>query len=171
VCGAFVVLKRLSLIVISALLGAMPGYESMHAEPAIDSPAPPLVVTDLNGQTFDLAKLHNKVVLLNFWATWCAPCRKEIPRLSAFHRRYHDRGLEVIGISIDRPEDLQKVRKQMASVAYPIAVLKDISVNGIGKVEGVPVTYVIDPNGVVRDKFIEVRNELLNDVVIPLLPK
>jgi cytochrome c biogenesis protein CcmG, thiol:disulfide interchange protein DsbE len=141
------------------------------AEPAMDEPAPPFVVTALNGQTFDLDKLHNQVVLLNFWATWCEPCRKEIPRLSAFYRRYHDRGLEVIGISIDRPEDLQKVRKQMASIAYPVAVLKDISVNGVGKVEGVPTTYVIDTKGVVRDKFIEVRNELLNDVVIPLLPK
>jgi cytochrome c biogenesis protein CcmG, thiol:disulfide interchange protein DsbE len=141
------------------------------AEPAMDEPAPPLVVTALNGQTFDLTKLRSQVVLLNFWATWCEPCRKEIPRLSAFYRRYHDRGLEVIGISIDRPEDLQKVRKQMASIAYPVAVLKDIPVNGFGKVEGVPTTYVIDTNGVVRDKFIEVRNELLNDVVIPLLPK
>jgi peroxiredoxin len=141
------------------------------AEPAMDEPAPPLVVTALNGQTFDLDKLHNQVVLLNFWATWCAPCRKEIPRLNAFYRRYHQHGLEVIGISIDRPEDLEKVRRQMASIAYPIAVLKDISVNGVGKVEGVPTTYVIDTNGVVRDKFIEVRNELLNDVVVPLLPK
>jgi peroxiredoxin len=142
-----------------------------QAEPAMDEPAPPFVVTALNGETFDLSKLRNQVVLLNFWATWCEPCRKEIPRLSAFYRRYHDRGLEVIGVSIDRPEDLQKVRKQMASIAYPVAVLKDVSVNGVGKVEGVPVTYVIDPNGVVRDKFIEVRNELLNDVVVPLLSK
>lgn len=137
----------------------------------MDEPAPPLVVTALNGQTFDLTKLRNQVVLLNYWATWCEPCRKEIPRLSAFYRRYHDHGLEVIGISIDRPEDLQKVRKQMASIAYPVAVLKDISENGVGKVEGVPTTYVIDTNGVVRDKFIEIRKELLNDVVIPLLPK
>jgi peroxiredoxin len=151
--------------------GLMLDCISTRAEPTIDEPAPPFVVTALNGETFDLSKLRNHVVLLNFWATWCEPCRKEIPRLSAFYRRYHDRGLEVIGVSIDRPEDLQKVRKQMASIAYPVAVLKDISVNGVGKVEGVPVTYVIDPNGVVRDKFIEVRNELLNDVVVPLLSK
>ena len=156
------------LLVCSSL---MLGCGLTRAEPTMDEPAPPLVVTALNGQTFDLTKLRNKVVLLNFWATWCAPCRKEIPRLNAFYRRYHQHGLEVIGISIDRPEDLEKVRRQMASIAYPVAVLKDISVNGVGKVEGVPTTYVIDTNGVVRDKFIEVRNELLNDVVVPLLPK
>ncbi|MBV8747881.1 MAG: TlpA family protein disulfide reductase [Xanthobacteraceae bacterium] len=163
--------NRPTWMVLFVCLSLMLGCRSIHAEPAIDAPAPPFVVTALNGETFDLSKLRNQVVLLNFWATWCEPCRKEIPRLSAFYRRYHDRGLEVIGVSIDRPEDLQKVRKQMASIAYPVAVLKDISVNGVGKVEGVPVTYVIDPNGVVRDKFIEVRNELLNDVVVPLLPK
>ena len=163
--------NRLNCMVLFVCSCLMLDCKSTRAEPAIDEPAPPFVVTALNGETFDLGKLRNQVVLLNFWATWCEPCRKEIPRLSAFYRRYHDRGLEVIGVSIDRPEDLQKVRKQMASIAYPVAVLKDISVNGVGKVEGVPVTYVIDPNGVIRDKFIEVRNELLNDVVVPLLSK
>jgi peroxiredoxin len=141
------------------------------AEPAMDEPSPPLTLTTLNGQTFDLEKLQGNVVLINYWATWCAPCRKEIPKLSAFYRRYHDHGLEVIGISIDRPDDLAKVRRQMNAIAYPVAVLKDISVNGLGKPEGVPVTYVIDRNGVVRDKFIEIRDELLNGVVVPLLSR
>ena len=156
---------------LSAWLGLVPRCELARAEPVIDQPAPPLVLTTLDGQAFDLEKLRDKVVLINFWATWCAPCRKEIPRLGAFYKRYRERGLEVIGISIDRPSDLEKVRRQMTSIAYPVAVLKDIAVNGLGKPEGVPVTYVIDSSGVVRDKFIELRNELLNDVVVPLLPK
>ena len=164
-------LKRLSFIVLAAWLGLVPRCELARAEPVIDQPAPPLVLTTLDGQAFDLEKLRDKVVLINFWATWCAPCRKEIPRLGAFYKRYRERGLEVIGISIDRPSDLEKVRRQMTSIAYPVAVLKDIAVNGLGKPEGVPVTYVIDSSGVVRDKFIELRNELLNDVVVPLLPK
>jgi peroxiredoxin len=158
-------------IVLFVCSSLMLDCRSTQGEPAIDEPAPPFVVTALNGQTFDLGKLRDQVVLLNFWATWCAPCREEIPRLNAFYRRYHEHGLEVIGISIDRPEDMQKVRKQMTSIAYPVAVLQDIAINGVGKPEGVPVTYVIDTNGVVRDKFIEVRNKLLNDAVVPLLPR
>jgi cytochrome c biogenesis protein CcmG/thiol:disulfide interchange protein DsbE len=164
-------LNRVTRVLLVALFGLLPMSELAGAEPAMDEPAPPLVLTTLDGQTFDLERLHDKVVLINFWATWCAPCRKEFPRLGAFYRRYHDRGLEVIAISIDRPSDLDKVRRQMTSIAYPVAVLKDIAVNGIGKPEGVPVTYVIDTSGVVRDKFIELRNELLNGVVVPLLPK
>jgi cytochrome c biogenesis protein CcmG, thiol:disulfide interchange protein DsbE len=164
-------LNRAILFLLMACLGLAATWEIAGAEPVMDEPAPPLVLTTLDGQPFDLAKLRDKVVLINFWATWCAPCRKEFPRLGAFYRRYHDRGLEVIAISIDRPGDLDKVRRQMTSIVYPVAVLKDIAVNGIGKPEGVPVTYVIDTSGVVRDKFIEVRNELLNDVVVPLLPK
>ena len=85
------------------------------AAPEIGTAAPELVVTQLDGQTFDLAKLKGKVVLVNYWATWCAPCRKDMPKLDAFYRRYHDRNLAMIGISVDRPSDLQKVRKVMAS--------------------------------------------------------
>jgi cytochrome c biogenesis protein CcmG, thiol:disulfide interchange protein DsbE len=164
-------LNRVTRILLAAWFGLLPMSELAGAEPVMDEPAPPLVLTRLDGQPFDLAKLRDKVVLINFWATWCAPCRKEFPLLGAFYRRYHDRGLEVIAISIDRSGDMDKVRRQMASIAYPVAVLKDIAVNGIGKPEGVPVTYVIDTSGVVRDKFIELRNGLLNDVVVPLLPK
>ena len=128
------------------------------------------MVTQLDGQTFDLAKLKGKVVLVNYWATWCAPCRKDMPKLDAFYRRYHDQNLAMIGISVDRPSDLQKVRKVMASLAYPVAVLKDITVDGFGEPEGVPITWIIDTDGKVRDRMIDVRDELLNGLVVPLLP-
>jgi cytochrome c biogenesis protein CcmG, thiol:disulfide interchange protein DsbE len=140
------------------------------AAPAMNEAAPPLVATVLDGQTFDLAKLHGKVVLVNFWATWCAPCRREMPILDAFYRRYHGEGLELIGISVDFARDSAKMRKVAGAVSYPTAMANDIPVNGFGPPEGVPVTYVVDAEGVVRDKFIATPNKLLHDVVIPLLP-
>jgi len=140
------------------------------AVPQIGEAASPLVVTALDGTTFDLAKLRGKVVLVNYWATWCAPCRKEMPRLSAFYRRYHDQGLEMIGISIDFPRDFEKARKTAQAVAYPTALSKAISEDGFGTPKGVPITWVIDAEGKVRDRFIEVRDELLNGIVVPLLP-
>ncbi len=141
-----------------------------RAAPEIGKAAPALVLTALDGQTFDLAKLRGKVVLVNYWATWCAPCRKEMPRLDAFYRRYQGHGLAMIGISIDFPRDFEKVQKAAAAVSYPTAVSKAISEDGFGTPQGVPITWIIDADGKIRDRFIEVRDELLNGIVVPLLP-
>jgi peroxiredoxin len=142
----------------------------VHAAPEIGKAAPTLVVTELGGQPFDLAKLRGKVVLVSYWATWCAPCKRDMPKLDAFYRRYHDRNLEMIGISVDRPGDLAKVRKVMASLSYPVAMLKDVTDNGFGEPDGVPVTFIVDADGKVRDMMIDVRDELLDKLVVPLLP-
>jgi len=139
------------------------------SSPIVDQPAPSLVLTQLNGQVFDLSKMRGKVVLVNYWATWCAPCKREMPTLTEFYRRHHADGLELISISTDRPEDFAKMRKISRSLAYPTAYFNEISDDGFGAPDGFPLTYVIDGNGVVRDKFVEVRNQLLNDVVLPLL--
>jgi len=144
---------------------------SAAAEVAVDKTAPSLVLTELNGDTFDLSQRRGKVVLVTYWATWCAPCKKEMPVLDAFYRRYRERGLEVIGISADRPQDFAKMRKMSTALAYPTATLDRISDNGFGPPEGFPLTYVVDRNGVIRDKFIDVREQLLRDVVLPLLPQ
>ena len=109
-------------------------------------------------------------MLVNYWATWCAPCRKDMPKLDAFYRSHHQQNLEIIGISVDRQGDLAKVRKVMASLAYPVAILKDITVDGFGEPEGVPITWIIDADGNVRDRMIDVRDELLRGIVVPLLP-
>jgi cytochrome c biogenesis protein CcmG, thiol:disulfide interchange protein DsbE len=161
-------LARLAAVAAIFCLAAASGPAC--AAPEIGKAAPELVVTALDGQTFDLAKLKGKVVLVSYWATWCAPCRKDMPKLDGFYRRYHDRNLAMIGISVDRPGDLQKVRKVMASLAYPVAVLKDVTVDGFGEPEGVPITWIIDTEGKVRDRMIDVRDELLNGLVVPLLP-
>ena len=142
-----------------------------RAAPVIGKAAPELVVTALNGETFDLAKLKGKVVLVSYWATWCAPCTKDMPKLDAFYRRYHSQNLEIIGISVDRERDLAKVRKVMAALSYPVAVLKDVTDNGFGAPDGVPITWIVDADGKVRDMMIEVRDELLNGLVVPLLPR
>jgi cytochrome c biogenesis protein CcmG, thiol:disulfide interchange protein DsbE len=140
-----------------------------ESAPQVSATAPALVVTELDGQTFDLTKLKGKVVLVNYWATWCAPCKKDMPKLDAFYRRHHGQNLEMIGISVDRPNDLPKVRKIAASLAYPVAVMKDITVNGFGEPEGVPITWIIDADGKVHDRMIDVRDELLSTLVVPLL--
>ncbi len=146
---------------------------SAFARATIGEPAPPLVVQELDGQTFDLAALRGKVVIVNFWATWCPSCREEMPALNAFYQRYHTQGLEMIGVSADRHHDRGDVIKATQSVSYPLAMLEDARDNGF-KASALPTTFLIDSNGVVRAKLTPDRGSIneksLDDLVVPLLP-
>jgi peroxiredoxin len=139
----------------------------------VGQPAPALDTPELDGARFDLAALRGHVVIVNFWATWCVPCRAEIPALDAFYRRYHAQGLELIGISVDRPHDRGDVVKLMQTLAYPAAMLRDATTNGFGAPEVLPETFVIDQSGVVRAKFRPdqqlVTEPALAAAVLPLL--
>ena len=143
------------------------------ASASVGSAAPALVVPELDGQAFDLSALHGKVVVVNFWATWCPPCREEMPVLDAFYRRYHGQGLEMIGLSTDRPHDRSDVIKVMQSFSYPAAVLDDAKVNDFGPPNVLPVTFVVDRSGVIRVKLTPdqtpVTEKSLSDAVLPLL--
>ena len=162
--------RLISAVAVGALTVAF-SLDRACAAPEIGEAAPPLVLTAIDGTSIDLAKLRGKVVLVNFWATWCAPCRKEMPTLDAFYRRHRGQGFELIGISVDFARDAAKMRKVAAGLAYSAVGINDIAVNGFGAPDGVPVTYVIDGEGTIRDKFIAVPNKLLNDVVVPMLGK
>jgi len=144
-----------------------------HAAADIGQTAPSLVVKQLDGPTFDLSALRGKVVIINFWATWCPPCREEMPALNAFYRRHHDQGLEMIGLSADRPHDRASVREAMQSFSYPAAMLDDSTANGFGTPSVLPITYVIDRAGVVRVRLTPdetpVTEKSLAGVVLPLL--
>jgi thiol-disulfide isomerase/thioredoxin len=161
---------KLSIAATASIVWLASTFGPARAAPEIGAAAPALIASTLDGTTFDLTKLRGKVVLVNYWATWCVPCRKEMPKLDAFYRRYHAQGLEIIGISIDFERDLEKARKAARAIAYPTAVAKAITDDGFGVPKAVPITWVIDAEGNVRDRFIDIRDELLNDVVVPLLP-
>ncbi len=164
------------LIFSLALLAAFPGISrTVSASPSVGRPAPSLTVTKLDGQPFDLSALKGKVVIVNFWATWCPPCRAEMPEMDKFYRKYHDQGVEVIALSAERSHARRDVRKVMQQFAFPAAMLCDAKANGFGDPDSLPDTYVIDSNGILRAKFLAgkppVTEKSLGDTVLPLLPQ
>ena len=149
------------------LLAAWPLPAS--AEPAMKQPAPPLTVETLGTGEFDLGAMRGKVVLVDFWATWCAPCLAEFPAVANFYRKHRAQGFEVIALSIDRPGNKTKMQRVSENLPFKAALLSEATRNGFGTPDAVPVSYVIDANGTVTDKFIAVDDELLNQVIVPLL--
>ena len=143
------------------------------ASATVGDAAPALVVPELDGQTFDLGAQRGKVVIVNFWATWCPPCRKEMPALDTFYQRYHSQGLEMIGVSADRPHDRSDVAKVAQSISYPAAMMDDAKINGFDEPSALPVTYIVDARGIVRAKLTPDENPVteksLADLVLPLL--
>src|SRR5277367_4945625 len=118
------------------------------ADVQVGQPAPALVVQELNGQTFDLASMRGKVVVINFWATWCAPCRGEMPAFSRFYRQYHARGVEMIGLSVDGSHERSDVAAVIQPLGYPAAMLDDAQTDGFGDPDSIPETFIVDRAGV-----------------------
>jgi peroxiredoxin len=119
---------------------------------AIGAPAPSYRAVSLSGDSVSLAGFRGKTVLLNVWATWCHPCREEIPELQAIHERYKSRGLELVGVSIDADGNDEAIRQFMSDfrMTYPIWRDPDERVSTRFLVVGVPATFLIDGQGVLR---------------------
>jgi cytochrome c biogenesis protein CcmG/thiol:disulfide interchange protein DsbE len=135
--------------------------------------APSLDAKLLDGHSFSLADQIGKVVVINFWASWCPPCREEMPAFDAYYRAHHADGLEMIAISMDDPADESKARTIMASYKFPAAIAREASFKGYGRIWRIPLTFVIDRRGVLRkdgwygDPGISATS--LEQVVTPLL--
>ncbi len=118
-------------------------------------PAPAWKMKDLEGKTVSSDDFKGKVVVLDFWATWCPPCRAEIPGYVDLYRKYGKDKLVIIGASVD--EGGPAVVKDFVTkfgVAYPVVMADDATQAAFGGLEGVPTTFLIDQNGQLRDKKI-----------------
>jgi peroxiredoxin len=113
-------------------------------------------LAQLDGKTWTLKELRGKVVLLNFWATWCPPCRKEMPDLETLYQQFKDQGLVILAIS---DEDAGKVKPFIAQqkVTYPILLDPGRKVNELFQIEGIPKTFVYDRNGKLVAQSIDMR--------------
>lgn len=135
--------------------------------------APALETKLLDSTNFSLAEQVGKVVIINFWATWCVPCRAEMPAIDAYYQKHRSEGLQIVAISMDDPKDEGKVREVMGAFTFPAAMVRDSKIKGYGRIWRIPLTFVIDRRGVVRkdgwygDPGID--DALLEKIVTPLL--
>jgi thiol-disulfide isomerase/thioredoxin len=130
------------------------GVPAAFAQPTLlNRKAPRLALRDLSGRNIHLRSLRGKVVLLNFWATWCAPCLVEMPVFASWQQQFGPQELRVIGISMD--DDSTPVRDLAAKLKlnYPVAMGDAGLGERYGGVLGLPLTFLIDRSGVVRARF------------------
>lgn len=105
-------------------------------------------VTLIDGEPFKLSDHKGKVVLLNIWATWCAPCREEVPDFVELYDRYKDEGLEILGVSIDKQgESVVRPFMEEYNVNYPVVIDRGTIMDKYGPTMGIPTTYVIGREG------------------------
>jgi cytochrome c biogenesis protein CcmG/thiol:disulfide interchange protein DsbE len=136
------------VLILALAVAAMGGMAS--ASPRVGGPAPGITAKTLDGSAFDLASMRGRVVVINVWATWCTPCRVEMPALNAVYGELHGRGLEMIGLSADKPRDRAKVRQIMAAFSYPAATADQTHAGGLTDASSLPITYVVDKMGTIR---------------------
>jgi peroxiredoxin len=161
-----------------ALMLLLPFARPAHAgnDLKVGAPAPPITLTTLDGKHIATRDLRGKVVIVTFWATWCLPCREELPLLSRYAQRHANDGLVVLGFSLDTPGQLPQVRKVAAKTSFPIGLLGDPHVPGYGRIWHLPVSFVIGRDGSLVDDGWKDDNpvwtrERLEQVVTPLLGK
>jgi peroxiredoxin len=160
----------LAVLLLGGLFWALPqrrpaeegGHHARHAEPALDpfekagvheltegQRGLPFRLATLDGRTASLADHADKLVVLNFWATWCQPCALEMPTLEALWREYRTRGLVVLGVSVDRgaPRALIEPYVRNATLTFPILLDPALQTSAAWRVTGLPATFLVRPGG------------------------
>jgi peroxiredoxin len=136
--------------------------------------APDFILKDLEGADLRLEDYRGKVVLINFWASWCGPCRKEMPLLDRLHQRYGDSGLVVLGVNVEGVAKSARVLADQVPVTFPLLIDEGQRVSTLYQLEAMPSTVVVDRDGVVRyvhrgyregdeSKYIDVVTSLIRE--------
>lgn len=149
---------RILLVTIAASFLAAP--RPVDAAPRVGQPAPNFKVISISGQTISQDNYRGHVLILDFFATWCQPCRQSIPHLAEMNRKYGKQGLQILGLSVD--EEGERSIKSFTDefrIPYPLALAGDATTVDFG-VRSVPVMYLIDKKGKIAEVYRGYSNEM-----------
>lgn len=152
---------------VMAAVAALSLASAAKAAPKVGQPAPDFTVTTFGGRTVRMADLKGNVILLNFWATWCAPCKVELPLLEGVFQAYNKYGFQVLAVASEDSVPEKKLRPLAAQLTIPFVKRIKGPYHDLG---GVPTNYIIDRSGkLVYAKAGALDLDTLNEIVVPLL--
>lgn len=150
-----IVLSIFAMVMLT--VGAVQGQASPQGSPSGKGgpTAPEIALETIDGDVFRLGEHHGEVVVLNFWATWCAPCRHEIPGFIELQRAYADRGVQFVGIALQRGAGTEAVRTytENTGINYPVGIDEGTISQKYGGVRRLPTTFVIGRDGTVQGRY------------------
>jgi peroxiredoxin len=146
--------KTVLAFLVSLLVSTVAVGAGDPPKPEVGRPAPDFTVTTLGGAKVRLQELRGKVVFVNLWATWCPPCREEVPSMVRLYQQMKGRGVEIVAVSEDRDRAaLEKFVKQHGAT-FPVTQDEDKRIYGLYRATGVPETHLIDKQGNIRQIWI-----------------
>ncbi|WP_044896472.1 thiol-disulfide oxidoreductase ResA [Bacillus alveayuensis] len=143
------IMRSIILIILIAALGYTLYSNFFHSKEKVDvgSAAPDFVLNDLNGKTFQLSNYDGKGVFLNFWGTWCEPCKREMPYIERQYQYYKNHGVEVLAINVGESNIAVENFKDQYGLTFPILLDKKMEVLNAYGVDPLPTTFLIDKDG------------------------
>jgi peroxiredoxin len=145
------ILKREKLFLIILLMTVLFTHAVCFAEgEGEQEKAPDFTLKSLTGKNIKLSELRGRVVLINFWATWCAPCKEELPFFNRLYGKYKGVGLEILGVNIDKAVSQASQMSGMFGLTFPILLDPDGRVSELYRIRSMPTTFVVAKDGTVR---------------------